>query len=100
MRPRDDTPVKLVRKRLDDEGLASYLRSFVACTEAIEVRVKSAATRSSDATTEPLDVVGRRLATGAITAVQIRFFEDDGWWCDTLLRAKDGFRLVRMREGT
>ena len=36
---------------------------------------------------------------GEIVAIQIRFFQDDDWWSDTVMRADDGFRLVRMREG-
>jgi len=99
MRSPDETPVKLVRKRLDPEGLVSHLRALAAHATEIEIRVKGVLARSSDATTDSLDAVGRQLVTGEIAAVQIRFFENDDWWSDTLLRAKDGFRLVRMREG-
>jgi len=99
MRSADDKPVKLVRKRLDADGLVSHLRSLAAQATEIEIRVKGESARTSDATTDSLDAVGHKLVTGEIAAVQIRFFENDDWWSDTLLRAKDGFRLVRMREG-
>ena len=99
MRSPDERPVKLVRKRLDSDELASHLRSLAAHATEIEIRVMGVVARSSDSTTDSLDVVGRKLVTGEIAAVQIRFFENDDWWSDTLLRAKNGFRLVRMREG-
>lgn len=99
MRPPDDRPVKLVRKRLDALQLAAHLRSLAASAQHIELRVKGAVAHYSDATTDSLEEVGRRLVAGELVAVQIRYFEHDDWWSDTLMQAKDGFRLVRMREG-
>lgn len=98
MPPPDDRPVKLVRKRLDALQLAAHLRSLAASAQHVELRVKGAVARYSDATTDSLEEVGRRLVAGELVAVQIRFFENDDWWTDTLMQAKDGFRLVRMRE--
>jgi len=100
MCPPDHTPVKLVRKRLDALELEAHLRSLVASAQHIELRVKGAVAHYSDAATDSLEEVGRRLLAGEIVAVQIRFFEHDNWWSDTLMQAKDGYRLVRMREGT
>lgn len=96
----DDKPVKLVRKRLDAEGVEAHFRVLAATAQQVEIRVKGGATRQSDATTESLEQVGQRLLAGEILAVQIRFFADDDWWSDTVMQANDGFRLVRMREGT
>jgi hypothetical protein len=95
----DDKPVKLVRKRLDGDGLEAHLRSLVATAQNVELRIKGEVARYSEATTESLEDVGRRLLAGDVVAVQIRFFEDGAWWSDTLMKAKDGYRLVRMREG-
>ena len=100
MPPPDDKPVKLVRKRLDAAGLEAHLRALAASAQNIEIRVKGAVARYSDATTDSLETVGRRLLAGELVAVQIRFFEHDDWWSDTVMQAKDGFRLVRMREGS
>jgi len=94
-----DKPVKLVRKRLDAGGLIAHLQELAARATSLEVRVQGEAARTSDATAEPLDMLARRLVTGELVAVQIRFCLDDTWWSDTVLRARDGFRLVRMREG-
>ena len=96
----DDKPVKLVRKRLDAVGVVAHFRALAATAQQIEIRIKGSATRHSDATTESLEEVARRLLAGEIAAVQIRFFELDDWWSDTVMQANDGFRLVRMREGT
>jgi len=100
MRPPDDNPVKLVRKRLDAVELEAHLRSLAATAQHLEVRVKGAVAHYSDATTDSLEDLGRRLVAGDIVAVQIRFFEHDDWWSETLMQAKDGYRLVRMREGS
>jgi hypothetical protein len=90
--------IKLLRKRLDDRELAAHLEALAAGAKDIEIRIKGAVAGYSDATTETLEVVGRRLRAGEIAAVQIRFFQDDDWWSDTVMRAADGFRLVRMRQ--
>ncbi len=94
----DDKPVKLVRKRLEADAVEAHLRSLAASAQQIEIRIKGAVDRYSDATTEALEAVGRRLVAGEIVAIQIRFFQDDDWWTDTVMRADAGFRLVRMRE--
>jgi len=89
-----------VRKRLDAAGLEAHLRALASSAQHIELRVKGAAARHSDAATGSLEEVGRRLLAGEVVAVQIRFFENDDWWSDTVMAAKDGYRLVRMREGS
>jgi hypothetical protein len=89
--------VKLVRKRLDEAGLAAHFAWLAAEAKAIEIRVKGAPTAYSEAATS-LDDTARRLAAGELLAVQVQYFHDDCWWSDTLLRAKDGYRLVRMRQ--
>lgn len=100
MRSPDARPAKLLRERLDADGVAAYLRDLAARAPDLEVRIQSANARQSDASTESLEGIGRKLVAGEIAGIQIRFAEGDGWWCDTLRRAKDGYRLVRMREGT
>jgi hypothetical protein len=97
MRPSDDKPVKLVREKLATAELEAHLRSVAANALHLELRVKRAA-GYSEATTDSLEEVGRRLLAGELVAVQLRFFEADDWWNETWMRAQDGFRLVRMRE--
>ena len=95
-----DKPVKLVREKLDASQLAARLRELAATAKHVELRVKGAVAAYSDATADSLEEVGRRLLAGELVAVQIRFFADDEWWSETLMQAKDGYRLVRMREGS
>lgn len=96
--PFDNKPVKLVRKRLDDAGVAAHFEWLASQAQAIEIRIKGAVAGYSEATTEQLEDAGRRLRAGEIVAVQIRFLQGDDWWCDTLMRAGESFRLVRMRQ--
>jgi hypothetical protein len=88
--PFEQKPVKLLRKRLDDAGVAAHFEWLAAEARAIEMRIKGLTAGYSDAATEPLDEVGRRLRR-RILAVQIRFFQGEDWWCDTLMRAGDSF---------
>jgi len=96
--PFDPSPVKLVRKRLEADDLEPHLRALAAEARAVEVRIKGQRAHQSDATTESLEALARRLVAGEIVAVQVRFELADGWWADTLMRAEKGFRLVRMKE--
>lgn len=93
----DDKPVKLLRKRLDAAAVEAHLRDLAARASEVEIRVKTAAAGYSDAANDALDVLGRRLVAGVLVAVQIRYFADGQWWTDTLMRAGDDFRLVRMQ---
>ncbi len=97
-RPLATKPIKLVRKRLDDAGVAAHFEWLATEAQAIEIRIKGVPAGHSDAATTSLDEAGRRLRSGEVVAVQIRFFQGDAWWCDTVMRARDGFRLVRMRQ--
>jgi hypothetical protein len=98
-RPTKQKPIKLVRKRLDDAGVEAHIDALAAGAQAIEVRIKDAAATYSSATAGELVDAGRRLRAGEIAAIQIRFFQDDAWWCDTVMRVRDDYRLVRMRQG-
>jgi hypothetical protein len=98
MARRDDSPVKLLRKRLDADALRLHLRALADHAPSLEIRIKTVAAGQSEPTADSLDVIERRLLAGELVAVQIRFYQDDHWWSDTVMAAKDGFRLVRMRE--
>ena len=99
--PRDERPVKLVRRRLDAAGVEAHLRELATTARELEVRVQGETSRLSAASGATLDAVARRLIAGEIAAAQIRFRDGgDDWWCDTVMRAPHGFRLVRMREGS
>jgi FtsP/CotA-like multicopper oxidase with cupredoxin domain len=96
--PFEQKPLKLVRKRLDAAGVDAHLAAVVGRAQAIEIRIKDAAAYHSEGTAEQLQEAGRRLRAGEIAAVQLRYFQDDVWWCDTVMRRGDSFRLVRMQQ--
>ena len=92
------TPVKLIRKRLDDAGVDLHLAALAKDAQAIEVRVKGAVAAHSETSASDLADLARRLKAGELVAVQVRFFQDGVWWCDTIVRKGDDFRLVRMQQ--
>ena len=91
-------PVKLVRKRLDHAGVEAHFAALRRDAQALEIRIKSAVAVNSEATSSDLDEIARRLREGEIVAVQIRFFQEEAWWCDTVVRKGDDYRLVRMQQ--
>jgi hypothetical protein len=96
--PTTQKPIKLLRKKLDAAGVEAHFDSVASQAQAVEVRIKGAAEGYSSADTAQLEETGRRLRAGDIAAVQLRFFQDDAWWCDTVMRVKESYRLVRMRQ--
>ncbi len=98
--PRSSKPqIKLLRKRLDELGVRAHFDALAGQASAVEIRVKGAATDHSSLASTELADAARSLVAGEIVAVQIRFHQDGAWWCDTVMRAGDGFRLVRMHQG-
>jgi len=98
MAPPSKPDVKLVRKRLDEAGVKAHFDALAAEAAAIEIRVKSTAEGPSAEGSVELQAAFHRLVAGELTAVQIRFHQDDHWWCDTVMRVRDDYRLVRMRQ--
>lgn len=94
----DDKPVKLVRKRLDADGVIAHVEALAANATDVQIRVKGATTAYSESTTDAFATLARRLVAGEVVALQIRFAANGAWWCDTIVAARGGFRLVRMRE--
>lgn len=94
----DDKKVKLLRKRLDRAGVLSHLAELQRNAQSIELRVKGVEAGYSEETINDFNELGRQLIEGELVAVQLRFHLDEAWWCDTLMRDRDHFRLVRMRQ--
>lgn len=95
-------PVKLVRKRLDGDGVGEHLAALARDARSMEVRVKAAPTVYSEAAEAgpagELGELARRLRAGEVAAVQLRYLLDGAWWTDTIVRRGDDFRLVRMQD--
>jgi hypothetical protein len=89
---------KLVRARLDVAGVEAHLAWVAAEARAVEVRVKRA--RDARSMTASLTDAAQLLAAGDFIGAQIRYRLDGVCYCDTVMRKRDGFRLVRMRQAT
>jgi|GEM_PF-6968441 len=96
-RPSDPNRVKLVRERLDAAGVQQHLTLIRNTGEQVELRIKGGDVAYSEASADQLADLGRQLVDGSIVAVQLRYLQDGQEWCDTLMRARKDYRLVRMR---
>ena len=87
---------ELTQAVLDPATLDALFRDLTACTEILAVVPKV----SAQAMTEPvaIDLAAARigLASGRFRGVQIRYRYEFKEWCDTLLAAPAGLRLVRV----
>lgn len=92
-----DVPLsELHQAVLDAPVLAALFADLAACAEVLEVRAKGAATAyGNDAA--GLDQVQAALSAGTLHGAQIRYAWQGALWCDTLLRADGGVRIVRTR---
>lgn len=97
-RKSDPNHVKLVRKRLDANGVQQHLTLIKNTAQQVELRIKGGDVAYSEASADQLADLGRQLVDGTIVAVQLRYLHDGEEWCDTLMRAKKDYRLVRMRS--
>ncbi len=86
----------LTQAVLDPATLDALFRDLATCTEILAVVPKI----SKQAMTEPvaIDLAAARagLASGRFRGVQIRYRYESKEWCDTLLAASAGLRLVRV----
>ncbi len=88
---------------LDAATVDRLFADLEACTEIIEVQVKTGArdmTRPAGGTGIGLDEARALVQSVAARAVQVRYRYEGGEWCDTLmvLPPGQGVRLVRIRQ--
>jgi len=82
---------------LDHDGLAALQRDLEQCAQVIGVRVKGAGQAIASDARPGLDEAFEAIRNGGAVGVQIRYRYQGEAWCDTLMRGKDGVRLVRVR---
>ncbi len=92
------TSTKLLRKRLDGAAVAEHLNQISVHARSLDIRVKDTATHYSAAAAAQLVEVTQQLVAGNLAGIQVRYQRDGAWWCDTVTRAGDVFRLVRARQ--
>ncbi len=82
---------------LDAAAVDALFRDLAALASPPEISLKHGATRYAEQA-PALDLVAARsaLLAGDVRAVQIRYLHEGKPWCDTLTRARSGFRLIRI----
>ncbi|MBI4510170.1 MAG: hypothetical protein HY698_11090 [Deltaproteobacteria bacterium] len=90
--------VRLQRKALDAGGLMTYIQDISQHASELTLRSKRAKDGQSDACVASLDTLADQLLRGELAAVQLRYRRDGESYCDTLMTATNGYRLVSMKE--
>jgi hypothetical protein len=86
---------------LDRPGLSALIADLRALPGGVAVSVKSSERGYVDETLQfGLEAAFDALAAGQVRAVQLRYMHESTPWTDTVFRAGDGYRLVRMRAPT
>lgn len=89
---------ELFERMLDARTLETLRDDLSSCVEVLTVQV-----RPHDASITATPGIGEAIGMligGRIRSIQIRY-RFDGWtWCDTLLAAGAGTRLIRARLGS
>lgn len=82
---------------LDAEALDALFRDLAALGSPLEISVKHGATRYAESA-QALDLPAARaaLVRAEVRAVQIRYIHDGKRWCDTLMNAPSGVRIIRI----
>ena len=81
---------------LDDATVAQLFFDVAHAAELVGITIKPLGARAATETQPSLDDAYRALAERSIAGVQLRYrFAEEEWW-DTLIRAPNGTRLVRI----
>ncbi len=82
---------------VDERQLLDWHRDITSATRVREVRLKGHATRRVGPGGESLSDAWSHFRAGRAIGLQVYYDWKDESWCDTLLRAGNSVRLVRMR---
>jgi hypothetical protein len=83
---------------LAPDVLAKLFSDLGSLPQVLEIRVKGHATAYGVEVPPSLDEA--RAALGAGASVQLRYSHQGSLWCDTLMPASGGVRLVRVKMAT
>jgi ferredoxin-type protein NapG len=81
---------------LDAAGLRALFSDLALLAHVEEIRLKSAATALARERAPTLEAALDDLLAGRVRGVQIRYRHQDRSWCDTILAAAGGHRVVRL----
>ena len=82
---------------LDRETLDRLFTDLETQTRILDVRLKQGGAQRADAGGVSLAAARGALESGTVSGVQIRYMWQAAVWCDTLLPASQGVRLIRMK---
>lgn len=82
---------------LDVEEVATLFEDIERHATAVQLIARSAAGNTPDHSSQ-LDLACRRLLSGNVQKLQIRYQWQNVHWIDTLQQQPDGFRLIRIRH--
>jgi hypothetical protein len=85
-------------KVIDRATLTQLFTELQSHARILSVREKGGAMQYAGEELQDFGLLQTRLVTGATHAVQVRYLYDGQEWCDTLLRAHDGWKLLRMKQ--
>jgi hypothetical protein len=83
---------------LDEETLERLVRDIRELTTVDEVMLKGGAMAMTSGQSVPLPEAVELLRQGRVQGVQIRYRYDGSHWWDTLMRAPQGIRLIRIQH--
>ncbi len=84
---------------LSMDQVAALFGDIAACAELLEILPKYAATeRVPDRSALTLDQAAGLLQSRVVRGLQLRYRYEGAVWCDTLMQASEGYRIVRIRH--
>jgi hypothetical protein len=86
-------------KLIDRSTLTQLFVELKSHSRILSIRQKGGTQRYAGEEELDLASVYTRLVNGVVHGVQVRYLYDGQEWCDTLLRAHDGWKLLRMKQG-
>lgn len=97
-----ETPLELPaldEGMLSDDGVRQLIAELGAHAEVFEVGIKGGAQARGQRAVLDLPAALDGLLAGEHRAIQVRYRFQGAEWCDTVLRAPGGWRVVRMCQG-
>jgi len=82
---------------LDAASVSALFTDLSAMAQVLEVRVKGGAQAYAGGASVGLLEARGSFERREVLGVQVRYLHDGGEWCDTLMRAGDAVRIVRVR---
>ena len=84
---------------LDEQQVTELFHDIERFASAVQLIARSAADHAPDHSAR-LSTACKRLLSGSVQKLQVRYQWQDAHWIDTLQRQAVGFRLVRIRHAT